>query len=49
MPNSDKLDLEHFYLDLPKYMPYLSSPACENWEQFNSANPTSLINANSLK
>lgn len=49
VPNSDKLDLECFYQDLPKYMPYLSSCARENWEQFKSTNPTPLINVNSLK
>ena len=49
IPNSDKLDLRRFYQDLPKYMPYLSPRARENWEQFESSNPTSLIAADSLK
>ena len=29
-PNCDKLDLERFYQDLPKYMPYLSLLAREH-------------------
>ena len=48
-PNCSKLDLERFYQDLPKYMPYLSLLAREHWEQFQSANPTTLSNTNLMK
>ena len=49
VPNCDKLDLQRFYQDLPKYMPYLSVSARNHWEQFKTANPTTLTNANLLK
>ena len=38
-PNSDKLDLELFYQDLPKYYPYLSPTSRQHWELFQSENP----------
>jgi len=49
VPNCDKLDLERFYQDLPKYMPYLSASARDNWQQFKTANPSSLTTDYSLK
>lgn len=40
--NSDKLDLERFYIDLPKYFPYLSEKARNDWENFKASNPEKL-------
>ena len=40
--NSDKLDLEHFYRDLPKYLPYLSPLACDHWKDFELLNSSSI-------
>jgi len=34
--------LEHFYRDLPKYLPYLSPIACDHWKDFKSLNPLSI-------
>ena len=48
-PNYEKLDLERFYQDLPKYNPYLSLLARDHWEQFKSANPTTLKNTTLLR
>jgi len=44
--NCDKLDLECFYQDLPKYLPYLSAIACDHWENFKSMNPVILAAGN---
>jgi len=40
--------MERFYQDLPKYMPFLSEIACNDWENFKLANPTTLAESNSL-
>jgi len=48
-PNCTKLDLERFYQDLPKYMPFLSVSAREHWDQFQSNNLTTLASSDSLK
>ena len=40
--NSDKSDLERFYIDLPKYFPYLSEGACDDWKSFKESNPVKL-------
>lgn len=34
-PNLDKLDLDRFLQDLPKYKPWLSAVAWEAWEEFH--------------
>ena len=47
-PSYTKLDLERFYEDLPKYMPFLSKSSWQHWEQFRADNPTSLSFSNSL-
>lgn len=44
--NCDKLDLERFYSDLPKYFPYLSPTACDYWKNFKSVNPSVLALGN---
>jgi len=48
-PNCEKFYLEQFYQDLPKYMPFLSTNACQQWERFKSENPTTLSHSTSLK
>ena len=48
MPSCDKIDLDRFYQDLPKYMPFLSLSAREAWDQFKTANPVTLTSSNSL-
>ena len=40
--NSAKIDLEHLYIDLPKYFPYLSEEACIEWNSFKANNPEKL-------
>ena len=40
--NCDKLDLGRFYTDLPKYFPYLSEKARNDWDNFKEANPEEL-------
>ena len=35
--NSDKSDLECFYIDLPKYFLYLSEGACDDWKSFKES------------
>ena len=36
--NCDKLDLQRFYIDLPKYFPFLSEKARSDWEDFKANN-----------
>jgi len=48
VPSCDKIDLDRFYQDLPKYMPFLSLSAREAWDNFKTANPVTLTSSDSL-